>query len=51
MSKLSGEFVIEVKCPFEFPNPVPDKKSFFQSDPKIISKFFYRKKLEQLEKT
>ena len=35
MSKLSGENVIEVKFPFEFPNSVSDKNSFFHCDPYI----------------
>ena len=33
MSKLSGEYAIEVKFPFEFPNSITDKNSFFQFDP------------------
>ena len=35
MSKLFGEYVIELKFSFEFPNSVPDKNSFFQFDPHV----------------
>ena len=36
MSKLSGEYVIELKFSFEFPNSVPEKTAFFNSTHTLI---------------